>query len=169
MRLYTVTTSGIVSKNRFEKFYRLEAPLVEIKVGQVLKNSAIIQAFLIHSNYAHNLENNKPLSSKISEECILNIVVMDRHSLIILNKLLNLKDNSAPSLSLDGLRPYYKYTVNSQVIFGFFLTNLKFFLKNFKDKDKLKLVNISFYTYTTKKPFTDIKFKLLKKFFLFET
>lgn len=45
---------------------------------------------------------------------------MDIHSIIIYNKILSLKDNSAPSLSLDGLRPYYKYTVNSQVKFLIF-------------------------------------------------
>lgn len=90
--------------------------MAEIKVGQVSKNSAMIQAFLIRSNYPQNDENTGSLSSKISDECVLNIVVIDRHSNIVYNKLLNLKDNSAPSLSLNGLRPYFKYTVNSQVI-----------------------------------------------------
>ncbi|KAI1720266.1 protein-tyrosine phosphatase domain-containing protein [Ditylenchus destructor] len=129
IHMYTVTSSGIVSKHRLEQFFRLDPPVVEIAVGQISKNSAMIQAFVIKS-LAGNTDLLRPSAITttsawpeprpitVSNDCVLKIVVLDSHSNIIYDRTLPLKDNSAPSLPLDGLRPFFKYTINSQVICG---------------------------------------------------
>uniref|UniRef100_A0A915EGL5 protein-tyrosine-phosphatase n=1 Tax=Ditylenchus dipsaci TaxID=166011 RepID=A0A915EGL5_9BILA len=119
VHLYTVTSSGIVSKHRFEQYFRLSSPLVEVAIGQITKSSAMIQAFVIKGASDLMTTTGSYASAAISSECVLNIVVLDGYSVVVYDKTLVLKNSGgAPSLPLAGLRPFFKYTVNSQVICG---------------------------------------------------
>lgn len=50
-----------------------------------------------------------------SSECFINVVVFDMHSVAIYNRTLAFLPETAPVL-LQGLRPYHKYTINTQVL-----------------------------------------------------
>lgn len=57
-------------------------------------------------------------------ECFLNVVVLDMHSHVVLDKTLRAQSNAFPAVELNGLRPYHKYTVNSKVSSAFALSCL---------------------------------------------
>ena len=112
IQMYTVTSSGIVSTNRYEEHLRTSAPLISLSVDQISKNTAVLKIQVIT-----NQEKQFSVSSDISE-CILNIVVMDTHSTVIYDRTLKMIDSVVPSILLEGLRPFHQYSINSQIICG---------------------------------------------------
>lgn len=116
VHLYTVTTSGIVSRLRDERLMRLQAPLVEMApVGQITKSSAQLQAFLIAPRAAG--AGDRSLAA-ISDDCTFHVVITDEGQSHVVNTSTRLRDNPAPSLHLDGLKPYSKYSASAQVVCG---------------------------------------------------
>ncbi|KAL7072525.1 hypothetical protein ACQ4LE_008066 [Meloidogyne hapla] len=130
--LYTVTSSGIVSERRFEQFLRKSAPQLDLAVGHLSSRAATIQTFYIsgtNNDNQSNIKNVKNEKLQISPQCQLQIQVVDSlSSQLIDERTLTLSQNEQnlkvlsnshlPSLSLDGLRPWRKYTVNGEVICG---------------------------------------------------
>ncbi|KAH7716570.1 Protein-tyrosine phosphatase [Aphelenchoides avenae] len=112
VHLYTVTSSGIVSTQRFEEFIRITAPVVELRIDKVSKNSAALQV-----SVANPEDRRFPVSPDMSD-CVLNVMVMDEHSLAIYDRSITLQATSMPPIPLEGLRPFHRYVVNSQVVCG---------------------------------------------------
>uniref|UniRef100_A0AC35FTE1 Fibronectin type-III domain-containing protein n=1 Tax=Panagrolaimus sp. PS1159 TaxID=55785 RepID=A0AC35FTE1_9BILA len=112
IQMYTVTSSGIVSTNRFEQFLRMSAPIVNLGIEQITKNTAVLKI-----NVVTNQEKQYAVSSDISD-CNFNVVVMDTQSTVIYDRTLRMQDSTMPSILLEGLRPFHKYSINSQIICG---------------------------------------------------
>jgi len=105
--LYTVTSSGIVSEHRFEQFIRTNAPKLDLAIGQLSAHSATLQAFLFRPKHSNG---------PISGQCQLQVIVSDSiTSELLLDHSLPLSEQKSPSLSLDGLKPWRKYSANGQV------------------------------------------------------
>uniref|UniRef100_A0AC34PVP8 Uncharacterized protein n=1 Tax=Panagrolaimus sp. JU765 TaxID=591449 RepID=A0AC34PVP8_9BILA len=68
IQMYTVTSSGIVSSNRFEEHIRITAPIVNLAVDQITKNTAVLKILV-----TTNQEKGFDVSSDISD-CMLNVV-----------------------------------------------------------------------------------------------
>jgi hypothetical protein len=80
--MYTVTSSGIVSTKRFEEFFRLSAPVVDLRVTKISKNTAVVQiAVPSSSDRLHQV-------SSYFNDCNLNVVVLDMHSKILNKKII---------------------------------------------------------------------------------
>jgi hypothetical protein len=110
--LYTVTSSGIVSAQRFEQHLRLNPPQLDLAVGQLSATSATLQAFLFRSPGAVAANAN----SAISPHCQLHVLVSDSStSELLLDRTLSLADQKSLSLAVEGLRPWRKYAANAQV------------------------------------------------------
>ncbi|RCN33711.1 fibronectin type III domain protein [Ancylostoma caninum] len=102
IQIFTVTKSGIVSETRFNEHFRLSAPPVNVSVNAITRTSAALQAAFVSSEDADG-------------ECFLNIVVLDMHSHVVLDKTLRAQSNAFSAVELNGLRPFHKYTVNSKI------------------------------------------------------
>jgi hypothetical protein len=112
--MYTVTgSSGIVSEKRFEQTIRMSPPQVEMALGQIRRHSATIQSFLLNKAKRRRTSGHNAISS----DCSLNVLVQDLNQKAVFEKQLQLQDNAAPSLDIGGLKPFQRYTVNSQVFF----------------------------------------------------
>lgn len=101
---YTVTKSGIVSENRLDEMKRMSAPPVNVTLTEVTRTSSTLALSL--------LSDEEPL-----KECQLSVGVLDMHSQTVLDKRLPLT-KPLPSIQLNGLRPFHKYTVNTQIVCG---------------------------------------------------
>lgn len=112
IQMYTVTSSGIVSTNRFEQYLRMSAPIVNLDIDQITKNTAVLKI-----NVVTNQDKQYAVSADISD-CNFNVVVMDTQSTIIYDRTLRMQDSTMPSILLEGLRPFHKYSINSQIICG---------------------------------------------------
>ncbi|ETN76437.1 fibronectin type III domain protein [Necator americanus] len=102
IQIFTVTKSGIVSETRFNEHFRLSAPPVNVSVHGITRTSATLYSSFISAEEADG-------------ECFLNVVVLDMHSHVVLDKTLRTRSKSLPSIELNGLRPFHKYSVNSKV------------------------------------------------------
>ncbi|EYB90795.1 hypothetical protein Y032_0214g2337 [Ancylostoma ceylanicum] len=102
IQIFTVTKSGIVSETRFNEHFRLSAPPVNVSVNAITRTSAALQAAFVSAEDADG-------------ECFLNIVVLDMHSHVVLDKTLRAQSNAFPGVELNGLRPFHKYTVNNKI------------------------------------------------------
>ncbi|KIH47518.1 fibronectin type III domain protein [Ancylostoma duodenale] len=107
IQIFTVTKSGIVSETRFNEHFRLSAPPVNVSVNTITRTSAALQAAFVSSVSA-------PGPEDADGECFLNIVVLDMHSHVVLDKTLRAQSNAFSAVELNGLRPFHKYTVNSK-------------------------------------------------------
>ncbi|PIO75344.1 fibronectin type III domain protein [Teladorsagia circumcincta] len=101
VQIFTVTKSGIVSETRYNDFFRMSAPPVNISVHAVTRSSAVLHAAFISPDEA-------------DPECVLNAVVLDMHSHVVLDKTLKAQSKTFTPIELNGLRPFHKYTVNSK-------------------------------------------------------
>lgn len=115
VQMYTVTNTGIVSVDKYEEFLRLSPPIVDVKVSNVAKTTALIRITV--TSFMED-----PLHPVIGDlsDCSLNLVVLDESNMSVLEKRLNFGDLNAPSMPIDGLRPYHKYTMNSKVCLLFY-------------------------------------------------
>uniref|UniRef100_A0A914I7S7 protein-tyrosine-phosphatase n=1 Tax=Globodera rostochiensis TaxID=31243 RepID=A0A914I7S7_GLORO len=101
--LYTVTSSGIVSEQRFEQFIRVRPPQLDLTVGQLSARSTTLQAFLYRPKH-HNNGTSSTIAPRgvdetpsISAQCHLHVVVTD---------------------ALDSAEPFHKYVADAQVNCG---------------------------------------------------
>ncbi|XGW08121.1 hypothetical protein V3C99_010883 [Haemonchus contortus] len=102
VQIFTVTKSGIVSEKRYNDFFRMSAPLVNITVKSITRSSAVIHAAFVSPGEA-------------DPECLLNAIVLDMHSHVVLDKTLKAQSHNFSPIELGGLRPFHKYTVNSKI------------------------------------------------------
>uniref|UniRef100_A0A0N5AJA9 Protein-tyrosine-phosphatase n=1 Tax=Syphacia muris TaxID=451379 RepID=A0A0N5AJA9_9BILA len=105
VQIYTVTKFGIVSIERFEEYIRLSVPAMNLTVENVTKSSA-----KFYFQYSDSVRLDRT-------ECYINVLVLDMHSSAIYNRSLSLATDIVPVL-LNDLRPYHKYTINTQIICG---------------------------------------------------
>ncbi|CAI5440703.1 unnamed protein product [Caenorhabditis angaria] len=106
VQLYTVTKTGIISETRHNETIRMSSPSVNVSLESVTRTSATLR--LAFSTAQDTPTNN----------CQLHIIVRDMNSKSIYDKRIQLTQNFAPLLNLDGLRSFHKYTVNTQIICG---------------------------------------------------
>ncbi|KAI6184291.1 Protein-tyrosine-phosphatase [Aphelenchoides bicaudatus] len=111
IQLYTVTSSGIVSTQKFEELRRLSPPSIAVSVENITRNSATMKVSVVSfmDDFLH------PVNGDISE-CSLNIVVIDSTGMTVLDKLLSF--NELSGILMDGLRPYHTYTLKPKVVCG---------------------------------------------------
>ncbi|WKX93444.1 hypothetical protein Q1695_011037 [Nippostrongylus brasiliensis] len=102
VQVFTVTKSGIVSETRYDDFFRMSAPPVNVSMHDVTRTSAALHSAFIAPDEA-------------DEDCQLNAVVVDMHSHVVLDKTLTAQSKTFPDIEFNGLRPYHKYTVNAKV------------------------------------------------------
>ncbi|KAK5980909.1 Fibronectin type-III domain-containing protein [Trichostrongylus colubriformis] len=102
VQIFTVTKSGIVSESRYNDYFRMSAPPVNISVHDVTRSSAVLHAAFISFE-------------EVDQECVLNAVVLDMHSHVVLDKTLKAQSQNFTPIELNGLRPFHKYTVNSKI------------------------------------------------------
>ncbi|KAL3123411.1 hypothetical protein niasHT_004583 [Heterodera trifolii] len=124
--LYTVTSSGIVSEQRFEQFVRVRPPQLDLTVGQLSARSATLQAFLFrpkhfsNGTFASGTSATPP--SSISPQCHLHVIVSQvafGTSEVVTDRTLPLGDQrSPPSMALTELKPWHKYVADPQVNCG---------------------------------------------------
>uniref|UniRef100_A0A7E4VXE1 protein-tyrosine-phosphatase n=1 Tax=Panagrellus redivivus TaxID=6233 RepID=A0A7E4VXE1_PANRE len=112
VQMYTVTSSGIVSTQKFEEYIRMSAPFVNLATEQITKNTAMLRI-----NVAANPERDFAVAADVSD-CSLNVVVTDTQATAIYDRTLRLQDSTVPAILLEGLRPYHRYAINSQIICG---------------------------------------------------
>ncbi|VBB26466.1 unnamed protein product [Acanthocheilonema viteae] len=105
VQIYTVTKSGIASAQKFEELLRISAPKVNITAKEIAKSTASFRATL-----------ESPVIFD-PPECSLHIVVLDMHNMTIYDRTTPLTPEISP-IVLEGLRPYHRYTINSQIICG---------------------------------------------------
>uniref|UniRef100_A0A183BMR4 Protein-tyrosine-phosphatase n=1 Tax=Globodera pallida TaxID=36090 RepID=A0A183BMR4_GLOPA len=125
--LYTVTSSGIVSEQRFEQFIRVRPPQLDLTVGQLSARSTTLQAFLYRPKH-HNNGTSSTIAPRgvdetalISAQCHLHVVVTDAldSAEVVTDRTLSLSDQRAsPSVALVGLKPFHKYVADAQVNCG---------------------------------------------------
>ncbi|CAD6191999.1 unnamed protein product [Caenorhabditis auriculariae] len=106
VQVYTVTPTGIISDVQHDETIRMSSPPVNVTLEAVTRASATLK-----------------LSSDSWEEatatdCQVSVVVRDMHAQIVFDKRLPLSTTLVPLLQLNGLRPFHKYTVNTQIVCG---------------------------------------------------
>uniref|UniRef100_A0A1I7UYX2 protein-tyrosine-phosphatase n=1 Tax=Caenorhabditis tropicalis TaxID=1561998 RepID=A0A1I7UYX2_9PELO len=107
VQLFTVTKTGIISETRHNETIRMSSPAVNVSLESVTRSSATLRiVFASHHD-----------STSISN-CQMHIVVRDMNGKSVFDKRMQLTSTFSPLLSLDGLRPFHKYTVNTQIICG---------------------------------------------------
>ncbi|VDM08425.1 unnamed protein product [Wuchereria bancrofti] len=105
VQIYTVTKSGIASAQKFEEFLRISAPKVNITAKEIAKSTASFRAIL-----------ESPVIFD-PPECNLHIVVLDMRNITIYDRTTPLTPEISPVV-LEGLQPYHRYIISSQVICG---------------------------------------------------
>ncbi|PIC45517.1 hypothetical protein B9Z55_005509 [Caenorhabditis nigoni] len=107
VQLFTVTKTGIISETRHNETIRMSSPAVNVSLESVTRSSATLRiVFATHHD-----------STSISN-CQMHIVVRDMNGKSVFDKRMQLTSTFAPLLNLDGLKPFHKYTVNTQIICG---------------------------------------------------
>ncbi|PAV90119.1 hypothetical protein WR25_13324 isoform C [Diploscapter pachys] len=106
IQLFTVTKTGIISETRYNESFRISSPSVNVSLETVTRTEATLRLHLIGK------------SDEVVSDCYVSLVVLDMHSTAVLDKKIPLVLTSLPLVSLIGLRPFHKYTVNTQVICG---------------------------------------------------
>lgn len=107
VQLFTVTKTGIISETRHNETIRMSSPAVNVSLESVTRSSATLRiVFATHHD-----------STSIAN-CQMHIVVRDMNGKSVFDKRMQLTSSFAPLLNLDGLRPFHKYTVNTQIICG---------------------------------------------------
>ncbi|VDM97045.1 unnamed protein product [Thelazia callipaeda] len=105
VQIYTVTKSGIASEEKYEQIFRISAPFINITREEVAKSTATFRVVL-----------ESPIISD-PPECNLHIVVVDMRNMTIYDRITPLIPEISP-IVLEGLRPYHRYTINSQIMCG---------------------------------------------------
>lgn len=101
-----MTKTGIISETRYNESFRISSPSVNVSLETVTRTEATLRLHLIGK------------SDEVVSDCYVSLVVLDMHSTAVLDKKIPLVLTSLPLVSLIGLRPFHKYTVNTQVICG---------------------------------------------------
>uniref|UniRef100_A0A8R1XN36 Fibronectin type-III domain-containing protein n=1 Tax=Onchocerca volvulus TaxID=6282 RepID=A0A8R1XN36_ONCVO len=105
IQIYTVTKSGIASAQKFEELLRISAPQVNITAKEIAKSTASFRVIL-----------ESPVIFD-PPECSLHVAVSDMRNMTIYDRTTPLTPEISPVV-LEGLRPYHRYVINSQVICG---------------------------------------------------
>uniref|UniRef100_A0A0R3S235 protein-tyrosine-phosphatase n=1 Tax=Elaeophora elaphi TaxID=1147741 RepID=A0A0R3S235_9BILA len=105
VQIYTVTKSGIASAQKFEELLRISAPKVNITAKEIAKSTASFRVALESSTLFD------------PPECSLHIAVVDMRNMTIYDRTTPLTPEISP-IVLEGLRPYHRYIITSQVICG---------------------------------------------------
>uniref|UniRef100_A0A915PW08 Fibronectin type-III domain-containing protein n=1 Tax=Setaria digitata TaxID=48799 RepID=A0A915PW08_9BILA len=105
VQIYTVTKSGIASAQKFEQLIRISAPLLNVTTEKITKSTASFRVTL-----------ESPVIFD-PPECNLHIVVLDMLNMTIYDRTTPLTPEISPVV-LEGLRPYHRYVISSQVICG---------------------------------------------------
>lgn len=95
----------------------MSPPRVEMALGQIGRNSATVQTFLVKnppSELRHQLPGTSPV---ISDDCLLNVLVQDEHKKAFYERSIQLRENAVPTLSFDNLKPFQRYSLSSKVLF----------------------------------------------------
>lgn len=87
---------------KFEELLRISAPLVNITAEEIAKSAATFRVTL-----------QSPVVFD-PPECSLHIMVLDMLNMTIYDRTTPLTPEISP-IVLEGLRPYHRYTINSQV------------------------------------------------------
>uniref|UniRef100_A0A158P6K0 Protein-tyrosine-phosphatase n=1 Tax=Angiostrongylus cantonensis TaxID=6313 RepID=A0A158P6K0_ANGCA len=98
IQIFTVTKSGIVSETRFNEYFRMSAPGVNMTVHSITQTSAILHLVFL---------------SDVG--VFLNVVVIDMHGHVVLDKTQKAHGNVLSEIKLNGLRPYHKYSLNAKI------------------------------------------------------
>ncbi|KAI6178884.1 Protein-tyrosine-phosphatase [Aphelenchoides besseyi] len=113
IQIYAVTSSGIVSTQKFVEMRRLAPPAVDVRVERISKSSAVVRIAVL----AFIEDPRHPVVGD-STDCSLNLIVVDAFGEKVLDRRLSFAELSAPSVHLDGLRPFHKYHLRPKVICG---------------------------------------------------
>lgn len=108
-----------MSARRHESSLRLEPPAVNVVVAQVTRNSAVVRVFVLKSS--SNTSSSLTLPS-ISDDCALIFLVAEASvapggkAEVVYDRRIPLAQIiGAPSIVLDGLRPFFNYSLNVEV------------------------------------------------------
>uniref|UniRef100_A0A8R1HSX7 protein-tyrosine-phosphatase n=1 Tax=Caenorhabditis japonica TaxID=281687 RepID=A0A8R1HSX7_CAEJA len=107
VQLFTVTKTGIISETRHNETIRMSSPAVNVSLEGVTRSSATLRIVFASHHDSTSVAN-----------CQIHVVVRDMNGQSVFDKRMQLTSSFAPLLSLDGLRAFHKYTVNTQIICG---------------------------------------------------
>ncbi|VDM52330.1 unnamed protein product [Angiostrongylus costaricensis] len=108
IQIFTVTKSGIVSETRFNEYFRMSPPGVNMSVHSITQTSATLHLVFPYDVGFFVPDNPDPQSE-------LNVVVIDMHGHVVLDKTQKAHGNVLSEIKLNGLRPYHKYSLNAKI------------------------------------------------------
>uniref|UniRef100_A0A158Q3K5 Protein-tyrosine-phosphatase n=1 Tax=Dracunculus medinensis TaxID=318479 RepID=A0A158Q3K5_DRAME len=106
IQIYTVTSSGIVSTQKFEEFLRLNSPSLSLVVEEISKTTAVFRSIISSTRNEQQFPN-----------CKFHIMVTDTYGMNVYNRTKPIS-SLISRITLEGLRPFHRYSVDAQIVCG---------------------------------------------------
>lgn len=104
-----MTSSGIVSTQKFEEFLRLNSPSLSLVVEEISKTTAVFRSIISSTRNEQQFPN-----------CKFHIMVTDTYGMNVYNRTKPIS-SLISRITLEGLRPFHRYSVDAQVL-GFYIS-----------------------------------------------